>query len=131
MTTAAVSGMLLVTNRNALQEHHVDSLLTEKASGVLHELSNLRDPGVVIEKGTRLPSASLPNLTELTIRCDNEDEWPQLFHGATFGNLRSITFLLVLKKLVISSGCSEGLLSLRPSKIRSQSSVSPHHAYGP
>jgi len=66
---------------------------------VLYELPNLRDLEVVIEKGTRLPSASLPSLTELTIRCDNEDEWPQLFHGATFGKLESVTFFLRSKEI--------------------------------
>ena len=74
MTTAAVSGMFLVTNRNTLQELRVDYLLTEEASGVLYELPNLHSLEVVIEKGTRLPSASLPSLTELTIGCNNEDD---------------------------------------------------------
>ena len=94
MTTAAVSGTFLVTNRNALQELRVDYLLTEEASGVLYELRNLRSLEVVIEKGTRLSSASLPSLAELTIGCNNEDDWPRLSCGATFGKLESVTFFL-------------------------------------
>jgi len=90
--TAAVSGMFLITNRNTLQEFYVDSPLTEEASEVLYKLPNLRGLSVVIEKGTSLPSASLPNLVDLAITCDDEDDWPQLFHGATLGNLRSVTF---------------------------------------
>ena len=41
MITAAVSGMLLVMNRNALQELYVDSPLTEAANEVLYKLPNL------------------------------------------------------------------------------------------
>ena len=91
--TTAVSGMFLATNRNTLQHLHVDSTLTEEASGVLYRLPELRSLSVVIEGETPLPSASLPNLTELTITCDNEDNWPQPFHGATLGKLESVTFI--------------------------------------
>ena len=90
--TAAVSGMLLVTNRNALRGFCADSPLTEEASEVLYGLPNLCSLSVVIERETPLRSASLPNLTNLTITCDNEDDWPRLFHGATFGKLESVTF---------------------------------------
>ena len=91
MVTAAVSGML-VTNRNTLQEFDVDCPLTEEASEVLYKLSDLRSLSVVIERETLLPPASLPNLTDLEIICDDEDDWPQLFHGATFGKLEAATF---------------------------------------
>jgi len=132
MTTAAVSGMLLVTNRNALQEFHVDSPLTEEASGVLYKLPNLRDLEVVIEKGTRLPSASLPNLTELTIRCNNEDEWPQLFHGATFGNLRSVTFLLRSEEIGDFLGVFErAVLSLSVQNTLSKFRLSAQYLWTP
>ena len=94
MITTAVSGMLLVTNRNNLHGFRVDSPLTEEASEVLYELPELRSLEVVIERETRLPSASLPNLTELVITCDNEDGWPQLFHGATLGKLEHVDFYL-------------------------------------
>jgi len=93
IVAAAVSEMLLVTNRNTLQRFHVDSPLTEEASDVLYKLPNLRSLSVAIQRGAPLPSASLPNLTDLTIRCDNEDDWPRLFHGATFGKLESVSFL--------------------------------------
>ena len=71
---------------------HVDSPLIEEASGVIYKLPSLRRLSVFIEKGTPLPSASLPNLTKLAITCDNEGDWPQLFCGATLGKLRSVTF---------------------------------------
>ena len=94
MITAAVSGMALVTNRNTLQEFHVDSPLTDEGSKVVYKLPNLFNLSVVIERETSLPSVSLPNLTGITITCGNEDDWPRLFHGATFGKLKSVQFLL-------------------------------------
>ena len=99
MITAAVSGIPLATNRNALQRFDVDSPLTEQASEVIYKLPNLRILSVVIEGETLLPSASLPNLTKLTIKCDNEDNWSRLFHKATFGKLKSVTFSLPSKQL--------------------------------
>ena len=60
---------------------------------MLYKLPNLRRLSTVIERETPLPSASLPNLTKLTITCDDEDGWQRLFHGATFGKLKSITFI--------------------------------------
>ena len=60
---------------------------------MLYELPNLRSLSVVIKKGTTPPSsASLPNLTELKITCHDEDGWQGLFHGATFGKLKSVFF---------------------------------------
>jgi len=97
--TVAVSGIPLATNRNVLRQLHVDCPLTEEASEVLYKLPNLRSLSVVIERGTSLPSASLPNLTDLEIVCDNEDDWPQLFHGATFGKLNSADFYPRSKQL--------------------------------
>jgi hypothetical protein len=58
--------MLLVTNRNTLQQLWVNSPLTEEASEVIYKLPNLRSLSVIIDRGTSLPSASLPNLTNLT-----------------------------------------------------------------
>ena len=93
--TAAVSRMLLTTNRNTLQEVYMDSPgLTEEASHVLYELPNLRSLSVAIERETPLPPASLPNLTGLVITCDNEDGWPRLFRGATLGKLERVDFYL-------------------------------------
>ena len=91
--TSAVSGMVLATNRNILQEFLVDSSLTEEAGGVVYKLPNLCNLSVVIERGTSLPPVSLPDLTGLEITCDNEGDWPQLFHGATLGKLKSVMFL--------------------------------------
>ena len=59
---------------------------------MIFKLSSLRSLLVVVERENSLPSASLPNLAKLTIDCDNEDGWPQLFNGATFGKLESVTF---------------------------------------
>jgi len=94
MVTAAISEMLLATNQNTLQEFDASSPLTEEASEVLYKLPSLRSLSVDIERKTLLPSASLPNLTKLTITCDNEDDWPRLFHGATLGKLESVAFFL-------------------------------------
>ena len=91
MVAAAVSRMLLVTNRNTLRRLYVDSPLTEEASEVLYKPLSLCDLSVVIERETSLPSASLPNLTRLKITCDNKDGWPRLLHGATFGRLESVS----------------------------------------
>ena len=92
MITAAVSGVLLATNRNTLRKLHVDSLLTKEASEVVFKLSDLRTLSVVIKRGTSLPSLSLPNLIELTISYEDEGDWPQLFHGAELGKLESVSF---------------------------------------
>ena len=92
MIAAAVSEMLLATNRNILQMVHVEFPVTEEAGEMIFKLSGLRSLLVVIEGETSLPSASLPNLTKLGIGCDNEGGWPQLFHDATFGKLESVVF---------------------------------------
>ena len=82
--------MLLLTNRNTLRELRVDSPLTEEASEVIYKLPNLHSLSVAIEKGIPLPSASLPNLIDLKIRCDSGDNWLRPFHRATFGKLKSV-----------------------------------------
>ena len=89
----AVSETVLATNRNTLQRFHLDSPLIKEASKVVYRLPNLRDLRVVIERGASLPSASLPNLTRLEIRCDDESGWPGLFHRATFRKLDSVMFV--------------------------------------
>ena len=120
--TAAVSKMLLVTNRNTLQQLRVSSSLTEEASTVLYRLPTLCDLSVDIERGTSLPSASLPNLTNLSILCDDESSWPELFRGATFGKLESVTlyirfepireFLGAFERVALSSSVQNTLLKL-------------------
>ena len=89
---AAVSGMLLVTNRNTLRSFSVDSPLTEEAREVIHKLANLCELSMVIEKDTPLPPAVLPNLTNLTITYDDGDDWMQVFHGVTLQKLESVDF---------------------------------------
>ena len=86
--------MLFATNQNALREFHVDSPLTEEARETIYKSQNLRGLSVVIEKGTSIPSASLPNLTCLQIECNDASDVPQLLHRATFGKLDSVRFRL-------------------------------------
>ena len=92
MITAAVSAMLLATNRNTLQQFHVDSPLTEEASKVIYKLPNLRNLWVVIDGPGLLPTLVLPDLTRVDVEYDDECHWLQGFRGATFGKLTSITF---------------------------------------
>ena len=92
MITAAISGILLSNNRNALRCFRVDSPLTEEAHQVICNLPNLRDLSVAIEKGTSSPPAVLPNLTNLTLKYDHHSDLLQVFRGATFGKLTAITF---------------------------------------
>lgn len=99
MTTAAVTEMLLTTNRNTLQKLDVNCPLTEEASEVICKLPGLRSLSVTVTRGSLLPSASLPNLAELYITCDDESGWPGFFRGATFGKLKSVTLSAVSKQI--------------------------------
>ena len=90
--TAAVSRMVLAPNRNALRKFRADSPLTEEAREAISKSQNLRNLSVVIEKGTSIPSASLPNLTYLKIECEDGSGGLQLLRGATFGKLESVNF---------------------------------------
>ena len=89
---AAVSGMLLASNRDTLQCFDADSPLTEEACEVILKLPNLRELSVIIEQDTSLPSAALPNLTTLILEYDRDGGWLPMFHGATFGKLKAVTF---------------------------------------
>ena len=91
-TTAAVSGMLLASNRNTLRSLHIDSPLTEEALEVICELPNLRELTVFIEGDTSLPTLVLPNLTNLTVEYNQCSDWLKGFPGATLGKLETITF---------------------------------------
>ena len=92
MITAAVSEMLLVTNRNILQQFEVSSSLTEEASEVVYKLPNLRGLWVTVDGPGPLPTLVLPNLTTIQLDCDDDHGWLQGFSGATFGKLTSIIF---------------------------------------
>ena len=59
---------------------------------MLNKPHNLRSLLVVIEREASLPPVLLLDLIKLTITCDNEDDWPRLFHEATFGKSESVTF---------------------------------------
>ena len=127
MITPAVSGMVLATNRNTLQEFHVDIPLTKEASEVVFKLSSLHSLSVATKGGILLPSASLPNLTQLVIICDNQGCWPQLFHEATFGKLEFVTFypqseqlgdfLETFERAALSSSIQNTLSTFRVSTI--------------
>jgi len=130
--TAAISGRLLITNRNTLQRFRADSALTEDASKVLYKLPNLCGLSVFIERETPLPSASLPNLTDLTITCDNEDNWPRLFHGAILGKLEDVNFYLQSERIGDFLGAFErAALSSSVQNTLSKFYIFAHHSWNP
>ena len=88
----AVSEMLLVTNRNILQQLDLCSPLTEEASEVICNLPTLRKLRVDIDGPGSLPTLVLPNLTEIAIEHDHDHSWLQGFRGATLGKLTSVAF---------------------------------------
>ena len=120
--TAAVSGMLLTSNRNTLRRFHVDSPLTEEAREVIYKLPDLCELSVVIEKDTPLPLVALPNLTELRVTYDHDSDCLHTFHGATFGKLESIhfrpgseqvgDFLEAFKRVALAASVHKTLLEL-------------------
>jgi len=130
--TAAISGRLLITNRNTLRGFRADSVLTEEASEVLYRLPNLRHLSVVTERETRLPSASLPGLTDLTIRCEDEDDWPRLFYGATLGKLEHVNFHLQSEQVGDFLGAFErAALSLSAQNTLSKIYIFTQHSWNP
>jgi len=92
VVTAATSEFLLTTNRDVLRHFEVDSPLTEEAREVTHKLHWLRTLTVVMEGDTSSPPLVLPNLTDLSVDYDHDDDWLHLFRGATLENLKSIRF---------------------------------------
>lgn len=92
MITAAVSEILVASNRNALQSFEVDSPLVGVAREVVYKLPNLRKLSVVLERNISLPSVALPNLTSLTLKYDHNSDWSRWLHGATLGKLKTIHF---------------------------------------
>ena len=93
MITAAVSGMLLTSNRNTLRSFRVDSPLMEEACEVVYKLPDLRELSVVIERDTSLPLVVLPSLTDLIVRCGRDGDLLRMFRGATLGRLEAVTFI--------------------------------------
>ena len=59
---------------------------------MIHKLPDLRGLSVVTERDTLLPTLTLPDLTNLIIKYDNESDWLQMFRRATFGKLEAVTF---------------------------------------
>ena len=93
MIVAAVSRMLIASNRDILQSACLDSPLTEEARGAISKFPNLRNLSVAIERDTSLPSVDLPNLVALTVKYDRGDDWLPMFYRATFGKLENVTFI--------------------------------------
>lgn len=101
MITAAVSDLLLTTNRDAFRSARVDSPLAGGAREVVFKLPNLRELRVIVNEADSLPTLVLPNLTGIDIEYDHieydldvEDDchcgWLQGFRGATLGKLASV-----------------------------------------
>ena len=131
MIIAAVSEMVLTTDRNTLQKFYAGSPLTEEANEVVFKLPNLRALSVDIEEEASLSSASLPNLTGLEIICDSGDAWWRLFHGATFGKLESVTFTHPFQEIGDFLGTLERVaLSSSLQNTLSRLSLSPRHVHG-
>jgi hypothetical protein len=93
--TAAVSQLLLTTNRDALRHFRVDSPLMEEAREVIYKLPDLCELTVVVEGSTSLPTIVLPNLTNMVLEYDHSFNWMQGFRGAALGRL---DFLIVRPK---------------------------------
>ena len=89
---AAVSELVLATNRGALRKFCVDSPLTEEAQEVICKLPNLCKLWIVLKGSTSLSTMVLPNLTDMYVEYDHNFDWLEGFRGATFGELNSITF---------------------------------------
>ena len=117
--TAAASKMFFATNRNVLRNFYVDSPLTEEATEAIYNSQNLFGLTVVVEKGTSIPSASLPNLIRLRINSEDGNDELQFLRQATFGklgffhfNIRSSPaddFLETFKKAALSSSIQDTL----------------------
>jgi len=92
MITAAVSAMLVSSNRNTLRNLQVDCPLTEEARQAVCNLPNLCGLELVIEKDSLLPTVVLPNLTKLDIKYNHDHSWLQGFHGVTLRKLAWVKF---------------------------------------
>ena len=90
VVAAAVSGMVLATNRNTLRRFHVDCPLTQAAREVICELPHLGDLSITIGGDTSLPLIVLPSLFNLAVIYGDGSDWLQGFRGATLGKLKSI-----------------------------------------
>jgi len=90
--TAAVSEMLLATNRNILQQFDVHLPLTEETNEVICKLSGLCKLWLTIDRPDSLPTLVLPKLAEMEIEYHRDHNWLQGFRGATLGKLASIRF---------------------------------------
>ena len=89
---------------------------------MIYNSQNLRSLSVVIEKGTRIPSTSLPSLTHLRLQDEDGSGELQLLSRATFGKLESAHFdigskpiddlLETFKGAALSSSIQDTLLEI-------------------
>ena len=108
MITAAASELLLTTNRNTLRSFRVDSPLADEAREVICKLPDLCALTMVIERDTPLPSLVLPNLRELVVNYNyDDDNLLQMFHGATLEKMESFIFTTLSQQIGESPGAFE------------------------
>jgi len=129
MVTAALSEMLLASNRNALRCFRVDYPLTEEARQVVHNLPNLRSLSMDIERDSSLPLVVLPNLTNLGITYYHDDDCLRLFHRAKLEKLGTVTlyskseqtggFLEAFERVVLAASIQNTLSEFRLCTARS------------
>ena len=87
LTTAAVSELVLATNKRSLRYFDVDSPLTEEAREVIYKHPHLCTLMTVVDTPAALPTMVLPNLARLAINYWNGHGWLQGFRGASLGKL--------------------------------------------
>ena len=90
--TEAVSEMLIACKRDTLRTFDVGSPLTEEAREVVYRLPKLSSLCTFIQGTTSLPTVTLPNLTAIDVKYNDDLNWLQGFRGAVFGQLDSATF---------------------------------------
>jgi len=122
MVAAAVSGLVLASNRNALRIFCADCPLTQEAREIIYQLPNLHELSVVIGSDTSLPLLVLPSLLALTVTYSDGSGWLQGFRGAALGKLTSIAihseshsinnFLEAFESVMLTTSVSSTLSTL-------------------
>jgi hypothetical protein len=128
--TAAVSKLLLTTNRDALRHFRVDSPLTEEAREVIYKLPDLYELTVVVEGSTSLPTMVLPNLTKMVLEYDHNFNWMQGFRGAALGRLDFVIVRPKSESAQVAGLKHSRVLDSPPQRPHSRFSRSPPAAHG-
>ena len=89
--TAAVSNLVLKTNRSTLRSFRVDSPLTDEAREMIYKHPDLYSLHTFVNGSAPLPTMVLPNLADMDIRYCHGHDWLQCFLGASLRKLTSIT----------------------------------------